>query len=292
MKKATAPKVVRRRKVNDDPVPDKKPPTVVFNSFAETVPEEIAENQDRIIMHLSVPMIDKDVECNKGEPTGFNISTYENMADIEKNCEDAIETHTSEKLKIVNLLKEFQQKGKNGDGWPASTHIFCYHCCHPFENAPFGLPIKYVDDKFHVSGCFCSLECTMAYNIDSKSSMDEVLERKNMIHMISHQTGHTNRVKAAPNKLALKCYGGHMTIEEFRVYHKTTKIINVNLPPMITMTQQIEEINENDINRDFKYVPIDVERIEKYKEKIKIKRSKPIIDHTKTLDYSMKLTFN
>ena len=58
---------------------------------------------------------------------------------------------------------------------------------------------------------------------------------------------------------------------------------------MMTLTQQIEEINESDINSEFKYIPLDTDRINKYKEKIKLKRTKPITEFKNTLDHAMNL---
>lgn len=197
---------------------------------------------------------------------------------------------TAHNLKVIELLKDFEEKNKNNE-WPSTTSIHCYWCCHKFDTPPFGIPVKYVDGKFHVYGCFCSLECAAAYNFSSKESMDEVWERYNLINLLSKMIKHQNIVKPAPNRLALKIFGGHLDINDFRTYCKTSKIININFPPMMTLTQQIEEINQGDINSDFKYIPIDTDRINKYKEKIKLKRTKPLTNFENTLDHTMNLKF-
>lgn len=194
-------------------------------------------------------------------------------------------------LRVIHLLKDFEEKNKNNE-WPSNTSISCYWCCHQFTNAPYGIPVKYTGGKFHVYGCFCSLECAAAYNIASKESIDEVWERHNLINLLARKVGQRNNfVRPAPNRLALRMFGGHLSIEEFRRYAHTNKIININFPPMMTMTQQIEEINESDINNDYKYIPIDTERINKYKEKIKLRRTKPLHDNKNTLDHAMNLKF-
>lgn len=193
-------------------------------------------------------------------------------------------------LKVIELLKDFEEKNKHNE-WPTNTSIHCYWCCHKFNNTPFGIPVKYVNERFHVYGCFCSLECCAAYNVDSKDAADDIWERASLINMLARRLGYKNYVKPAPSKLALKIFGGHMEIDEFRDYCKSNRIINLNFPPMLTLTQQIEEINEADINNDFRYIPIDTERINKYKEKMKLRRAKPITNFKNTLDHTMNLKY-
>jgi hypothetical protein len=116
-------------------------------------------------------------------------------------------------------------------------------------------------------------------------------ERYHLINMFSRRMKSGNIVKPAPPRLSLKMFGGHMDIEQFRSFHKSSKFINVNFPPMTSVTQQLEEINDFEICNDFKYIPIDNDRINKYKEKIVFKRNKPLIDANKSLESSMNLKY-
>lgn len=201
----------------------------------------------------------------------------------------ASSTHpTNKQYRVVNLLKDFEERNKANE-WPSTTSIHCYWCCHKFKNVPFGIPIKYADNKFHVFGCFCSLECAAAHNMHHHDSVDEMWERYMLINMLSRKLEHRDIVKPAPSRLALKAFGGHMDIDEFREYFHTNKVINVNFPPMMTLTQQLEEVNEGDITSDLKYIPIDTDRINKYKEKMKLRRTKPIANFRNTLDHTMNL---
>ena len=192
--------------------------------------------------------------------------------------------------KVVKLLKDFEEKNKQNE-WPMSTNISCYWCCHRFFNEPVGIPIKYADEKFHVFGCFCSLECAQAHNYSMRDGIDEMWERSNLINMLSRKLKYNKHgfVKPAPPRLALKMFGGHLSIEEFRNFSQKSKIMNINFPPMLTVTQQIEEINECEVNSDYKFIPIDTERINKYKEKMRLKRTKPIHDLKNTLDNAINI---
>jgi hypothetical protein len=60
---------------------------------------------------------------------------------------------------------------------------------------------------------------------------------------------------------------------------------------MMTVTQQVEEVNQRELRSEYRYIPIDSERVNKYKEKIKLKRTKPLVNFKNTLDHTMNLKF-
>lgn len=212
--------------------------------------------------------------------------------DLEQICDAQNQNNNDESqdFKVIKLLKDFENKNKHNE-WPITTHISCYWCCHKFFNAPFGIPVKYSDDKFHVFGCFCGLECALAYNLSMKDQTDEMWERCNLLNFLCLKTNYNKQgyIKPAPPRLSLKMFGGYLSIEEFRNFSNKNKVLNINFPPMQTITQQIEEINECDINNDLKYIPIDTDRINRYKEKMRLKRTKPLNDTRNTLDSAVNI---
>jgi hypothetical protein len=222
-------------------------------------------------------------------------STYEtsSIKDDESTYSDGYDDKNepySNNLKVVQLLKDFEEKNKLNE-WPISTSISCYWCCHTFMNTPFGIPVKYVNNRFYVYGCFCSLECAAAHNNHNKNNMDDMLERYSLINLLSRKINYKVIVKPAPSKLTLTMFGGQQSIEEFRRSSESCKLVNINFPPMMTMVQQLEEINESEINNDNKYIPLDTDRILKYKEELRLKRNKPINNYKNTLDHTMNLKF-
>lgn len=234
-------------------------------------------------------------------PCAYNSRDYSNLSTITPGVESANKSEVQHKtqdnmekkkgnIRVLELLKDFEEKNKNNE-WPSNTSIACYWCCHKFNNAPFGIPLNFKNNKFEVFGCFCSLECAAAYNFKNNENVDEMWERYNLINLICRKTGHGNFVKPAPDVLSLTMFGGHLDIEKFREHFKTNKVININFPPMTSITQQLEEINENELNNEYKFIPIDNDRINKFKEKLVIKRSKPLVN-TNSLENSMKLTYN
>jgi len=269
-------------------------PKAVYNGYENTMP--CSSDDEHIIMKLNIAIKEDDAQSvpgayNENDMSGFSELVAFDQNDVDVLCSVPTPCVAGSGLKIVELLKDFEEKNKNNE-WPQTTSIHCYHCCHRFETPPFGIPIKFTGGRFHVYGCFCSLECAAAYNFDSKESYDEIWERYNLLNLIAKKIGHTPTVKAAPTRLALTMFGGYLNIDAFRAYCKTGKIININFPPMMTLTQQIEEINECEFSNDNRYIPVDTDRINKYKEKLSLKRTKPINALENTLDHTMNLKFN
>lgn len=196
-------------------------------------------------------------------------------------------------LKVIDLLKDFEEKNKVNE-WPSNTTVVCYWCCHKFDTPPLGIPVQYNQDQFQVFGCFCSLECASAYNFKQNHNLDEMWERNNLIHLLSRRMNYEAPVKPAPDRLALKLFGGYMEIEQFRGYTtmSPSRFVNLNFPPMNSITQQLEEINEYDLKNDMKFIPLDNERIKKYKEKVLFKRNKPLIDSKNSIESTMNLRYN
>lgn len=277
-------------------------PKVIYNTVEMACATSTCSVSDdeNIIVKLNV----KDNASNEPQyeddeiPYAYNHDYYSILSCVEETdnvnigqlkrtvCDDPKRT-----LKIIDLLKDFEEKNKNNE-WPSNTTICCYWCCNKFENAPIGIPVNFENDKFDVYGCFCSLECAAAYNMKTNHNIDEMWERFNLINLLSRRMGYKQHVKPAPDRLSLKQFGGFMDIDQFRNYNNLNRFINLNFPPMNSLTQQLEEINEYDLKNDMKYIPIDNERIKKYKEKILFKRNKPLIDAKNSIESSMNLKYS
>lgn len=230
-------------------------------------------------------------------PYAYNHDYYNIISCVEKSdagsgvCRRSLSDDPKRTLKVIDILKDFEEKNKNKE-WPSNTTICCYWCCNKFESAPVGIPVYFEEDKFDVYGCFCSLECAAAYNFKNNHNIDEMWERFNLLNLLGRRMGYRQHVKPAPDRLSLKQFGGFMDIEQFRSYSNLNRFINVNFPPMNSLTQQLEEINEYDLKNDMKYIPIDHERIKKYKEKILFKRNKPLVDAKNSIESSMNLKYS
>ena len=195
---------------------------------------------------------------------------------------------------VVRLLMDMEEKSKVAE-WPSGTSVHCYWCCHKFDGAPYGLPVKYAHGSFLTTGCFCSLECAAAWNFSSRETPDEIHERYALVNMLStHLGGHSHgqRVRPAPDRACLAMFGGHLTIQEFRANAIGNRAILMNPPPMVSMVQQVEELNESELRSEYKFIPMDVDRVSKYQEKIRLRRTKPLVNFKNTLDCTMNLKYH
>ncbi|GAX85730.1 hypothetical protein CEUSTIGMA_g13145.t1 [Chlamydomonas eustigma] len=197
-----------------------------------------------------------------------------------------------ERHRIVDVLADFALKSQ-ADDWPLSTSVLCYWCCHRFDSAPLGMPVRYVASlqKFLVTGCYCSLACAAAHNFElNRHSPQECIARHALLNALAQvlDPGRREPVGPAPPRLALAAFGGHMSIDHFR---SCGVPMLLSCSPMRAISQQIEEVCEADMRSEYRYVPIDRDRVSKCQEKMRITRSKPLVNFKNTLDHTMKLKY-
>ena len=98
--------------------------------------------------------------------------------------------------------------------------LMCWWCVHGLPQRPcIHLPIKYDDklNRFTTVGNFCSWQCAKAYALDTNSAKSgEVQSFLAMMRLRAF--GKYVPLWPAPKRQFLKCFGGTMTIEEFRGY--------------------------------------------------------------------------
>jgi hypothetical protein len=98
--------------------------------------------------------------------------------------------------------------------------LLCFWCVHSLPQLPcIHLPIRY-DDRtkvFGTIGNFCSWQCAKAYANDMGTARSG--EIQSFLALMRKQAlGKYTPLWPAPKREALACFGGTMTIEEFRGY--------------------------------------------------------------------------
>ena len=161
------------------------------------------------------------------------------------------------------------------------TDIACWWDGHQFDNMPIGLPHKMVQNKLLVTGCFCSFECAMAYNLCQRDF--KVSERTSLLKLLFRKLypDQDDNIKYSPRKVLQK-FGGNLTIEEYRDnLRKPQKEVRVLMPPIISFAPQIEEIHLKKKKFGFKgrkkkekFIPLDMKEVERAISNIK-KKEKP-----------------
>lgn len=98
--------------------------------------------------------------------------------------------------------------------------LICWWCVHALPQHPcLHLPIRYDDkrDTFMTIGNFCSWQCAKAYAIDMGTS--RAGEIQSLLFMMRRRSiGKYEPLWPAPKREALACFGGTLTIEQFRSF--------------------------------------------------------------------------
>jgi hypothetical protein len=245
-----------------------------------------SDTSDNTITKKQQPKIKRAKIQNELDITGFHQDDELNTKKYNKKIDDL--TKLVEKLQTQILENESadpRNKPVNAvntnfidvvDGtskWTNKTDISCWWCCHKFENIPCAIPDKYYDDQFYVFGCFCSLNCAMAYNNDINDY--KVWERNSLLELLSKKINSVDyKLISAPPRQSLEMFGGNLSINEFRV---NSNIISYRyiLPPMISIIPLIEQDSK-------------IRQSNNMDNSLKLKRKKPLT----TLKYSLNKTMN
>lgn len=236
----------------------------------------------------------KSIESKLFKGDKLDIEFGSMISNIHK-CKKVAEKNNIEKVNTKpethsNLMDEFKESNKTKQ-WPSKTNIYCFWCVFPFNNTPCAIPEKYIDGTFYVSGCFCSPECAAAH-IFNNSSSDNVWEQYTLLNLLYKDIYGSNRIKIALPRNVLQIFGGYMTIDEFRSFHNNKyKEATMIMPPLYSVIPQIEENYIEKSAKKKRFVPIDLEKVKRAKENLRLKRSKPIQKYKNTLENCMNLTY-
>ena len=98
------------------------------------------------------------------------------------------------------------------------TELICWWCVHGLPQRPcIHLPIRYDEKRniFSTVGNFCSWQCAKAYAIDMGTS--RAGEIQSLLAMMRRRAiGKYEPLWPSPKRQALACFGGTLTIDEFR----------------------------------------------------------------------------
>ena len=191
---------------------------------------------------------------------------YNNTNILNNNCS---------KSKILKADNQLLQDPKNNFNLNFRSEIKCWWCCHNFQNYPYALPFKKINDTVLVTGYFCSPECATSWNFNSDKRHNDCLESYSLINILYKRyiDNKIIKIKCAPPRESLSIFGGKLSIEDFRELNKNynVKVMEI-IPPMISVIPQLEEVSINNFQVRKDFIPIDKERIKKVNNDFKLKR--------------------
>ena len=236
--------------------------------------------------------------CNKCRSCECNSKLETISGNIDKKIAGIIKEETRQ-IDIILNNKYYTNTDKfnvlthlgnlmNSDKWPEKTDVPCLWDCHIFKNTPWGVPYKFTNGKFQLFGNFCSANCVLAYILQNYQDDDAMWDKVALLNLFYFKvTGEYKSIVPAFDKMGLKLFGGTLDIEEYRnITGANEKAYGVEFPPCNTIIPMLEEIyKKTNLNNTF--IPVDKTRLQTANNELKLKRSKPVVNHKNTLDFCL-----
>ena len=120
--------------------------------------------------------------------------------------------------------------------WPKSTKVACWYCTEKFKGRPFCLPVDFdaTTTEWRLKGCFCSVQCTLAYIQDYHSQDYLFSNMLSWTKLFARMYFGITNVTRAPSRCLLKKFGGHISIQQFRQHNEKKETIEVIHEPIFT----------------------------------------------------------
>ena len=230
--------------------------------------------------------LNDDHKCYKHKTKTFDdecVNCLLHMAEINKLHEEIdklkngiIECSTSFNKKIYESKVNFLDR--DGNEWHEKTDIACWWCCHKFDHIPLGIPEFIIKNTFYLTGCYCSFNCMLSYNLDLNDY--KIWDRQTNIYQLKNRIDPDNKITIhpAPPRQSLEIFGGPLNINRFRQsFYVLNKEFRCLFPPMISIVGIIEE-DYRDIGMGNKI------RLNKDPNEPIIRRKKPLLKKTGTLN--------
>ena len=241
-----------------------------FDPSAQTIGETTIKSTDKTNCIYEL-IDDEKIDSNKKEKINNNENkknhSENKLNENINNIENKINNYNSYVDTYYNTSIELNK-------------IKCNWCFHDCEDEIIRLPYNINNGVFNMYGNFCCPECAAAFNFNELD--DEYMwERYSLLNYLYNPTN--DKFNIAPSRLVLDIFGGPLTINEYRDIIKTKKNVNMIMPPLYILKPQIEINKTDDI-----FIPLNVNRVNKYTMDLKLKRNK-VKTKTNTLDLCMNL---
>jgi hypothetical protein len=292
---------------NEPPIIKKRGRKVTNNKIINLISESNIDLMTNLIVHLPLKLIDINKIINGNDSDSIEYKPILPISKYVDFTEDIFHTnsthndncpHCQNHLNHIIKLEEEISSLKNGiifnssnfnkkiyeskinffnklmDKYEEQTNIACWWCCHNFNNIPLGIPEYINKNEFNLSGCFCSFNCMMAYNIDLNDY--KIWDRQSNIYQMKSKIDPENKISIhpAPPRQTLNMFGGPLDINKFREsFFIVSKEFRCFFPPMISIIGIIEEDNKNQTTNNYN----------RHQNQTMLRRNKPFANRTNKL---------
>jgi len=133
----------------------------------------------------------------------------------------------------------------------------CFWCTYDFDNPPIYIPKYFLKNSYHVYGCFCSPECSVAYLMNESLDSSSKFERYHLLnHIYAKIYDYKKNIKPAPNPYyMLEKYYGNMSIQEYRALLSNERLFLIVDKPLTRIMPELHQDNEEHIINNRKIIP-------------------------------------
>lgn len=140
----------------------------------------------------------------------------------------------------------------------------CFWDTCEFDNPPIYIPKHFMNNTYHVYGCFCSPECAVAHLMNEPIDSSTKFERYYLLNSIYGKIyDYKKNIKPAPNPYyMLEKYYGNLNIQEFRALLKNERLFLVVDKPLTKIMPELHEDNDDFIINN-KIIPSNTYHVKK-----------------------------
>lgn len=151
----------------------------------------------------------------------------------------------------------------------------CFWDTCEFDNPPIFIPKYFMNNSYHVYGCFCSPECAVAHLMEENIDTSVKFERYQLMnHIYSKIYDYDKNIKPAPNPFyMLEKYCGNLSIQEYRALLRNERLFLVVDKPLTRVMPELHEDNDDFIINN-KIIPSNTYQVKK---KLQKKQTKTTI---------------
>lgn len=203
-----------------------------LNITVHTNKDVNSTNKIKHILHNNIAYDKRSTICK----IEINNSDVDDDSDIETSPQINYKSNSNGKTtKVLNYHSDIYSRASELE----RTEVYCYNCCHPFYNKKCVLPTSYDSylKRYKVYGNFCSPNCAKRYALNDKCLCNNV---HILSQMYREMYSYDYKIKPAPSRYTLKCFGGKLSIEEYRSTFMDNKVYETK--PVNTKTIYLEII--------------------------------------------------
>jgi hypothetical protein len=261
----------------------------------------IKELKPNVILHLKCSL--KDLTSNNlfgSSLEGFSFSnnnqsnlTYDSLNNENINFNEIVEQSSKLIDYEIELDTDFDQESSKKDNdirdiWKklkilehymhinniSNRKSACFWDTCEFDNPPIYIPKYFMNNSYHVYGCFCSPECAVAHLMNEPIDSSTKFERYYLLNSIYGKIYDYNKnIKPAPNPYyMLEKYYGNLSIQEYRALLRNERLFLVVDKPLTRIMPELHEDNDDFIINN-KIIPSNKYQIKKRMQKKQTKNN-------------------